>query len=149
MDIISFRSIYFLRSSFFPRWSSKCLVKRIAVSNISRKKGNSSWLIQQNPPSGILKLSTIFNMNLCEFLSCSSAKSKESSVSRKVIVWKGTIFPWASFFTATQIMHFDSSWNDCKWILVVAKYQTLRLNFFSVAYSFCTKIFVRSEKSKS
>ena len=57
----------FLEIEFFPRWSSKCLVTRLVMSNISSKKDSGSWRIQQNPMSGTLKLSAIFNMNLGKF----------------------------------------------------------------------------------
>ena len=58
----------FLRLSFFYDVALNAWQQDLQYPTLAAKKGSNSWRIQQNPLSGILKLSTIFNMNLREFL---------------------------------------------------------------------------------
>ena len=74
--------------------------KRVAVvDKLSKICCPASWNLVQ------------FSTWICaNSLSYFSVKCKDLTVSWKVIVWTGTTFPWASFFTAVQIIHFNSSW---------------------------------------
>ena len=92
---------------FFPWWSSKCLVTRFVLSKISSKKGSSSWTIQQNLLSSILKLSTVFNMNLCEFFKLLLSKMQVHRLNR-------------NYFSVSILLH--SSGNNAfrfllKWLI--------------------------------